>query len=340
MNAGATPQPIPVTIIGGFLGAGKTTLLNSILSEHHGLRAAVLVNDFGAINIDARLVVGVDGETINLANGCICCTIRDDLVGACLRLLQRPEQPEYLIVETSGISNPVPIANSFLLPELQRMLSLDSILCVVDGEQFLTLSGESAAMARVQVEAADILILNKVDLIDAAGLAEIRSAIRSIAPRSRMLEAQYGRVPLSLILGAGSAERRDDGRTMSPNRLVHDAHGAFSRWHWICDRPLSLPKLRSVFDRLPESIYRAKGVVQLEELPGYRVVLQKVGRRSKLRDAGPWGREVPQTEIVMIGTAGGIDDDAMRIAMEGCIRDDAEEMTPMLRRMREIVPAR
>lgn len=201
VNVGETPKSIPVTIIGGFLGAGKTTLLNYILSENHGRRAAVLVNDFGAINIDAKLVVGVEGETINLANGCICCTIRDDLVGACLRLLQRPEQLDYLIVETSGVSNPVLIANTFLLPELQRMLSLDSILCVVDSEQFSKLSGESAALAELQVEAADIVVLNKTDLVDGESLAAIRSSIRAISARSQMLEAHHGRVPLSLILG-------------------------------------------------------------------------------------------------------------------------------------------
>ena len=283
-------------------------------------------------------VVGVEGETINLANGCICCTIRDDLVGACLRLLQRPEQPDYLIIETSGISNPVLIANTFLLPELQRMLSLDSILCVVDGEQFSQLSGESAALAQLQVEAADILVLNKTDLVNSESLAAIRSAVRKLSPRSRMFEAHRGRVPLSLILGTGLADSRGDQRT-SRSLPAHDQRGAFSSWHWTCDRPLSLPKLRSVFDRLPETIYRAKGVVYLEELPAYRFILQKVGRRSKLRDVGKWGTEAPRTEMVMIGIAGGIDGDAMRMEMEGCIREDDDEMTPILRRMREIAPS-
>ncbi len=338
MNVGETPKSIPVTIIGGFLGAGKTTLLNYILSENHGRRAAVLVNDFGAINIDAKLVVGVEGETINLANGCICCTIRDDLVGACLRLLQRPEQLDYLIVETSGVSNPVLIANTFLLPELQRMLSLDSILCVVDSEQFSKLSGESAALAELQVEAADIVVLNKTDLVDGESLAAIRSSIRAISARSQMLEAHHGRVPLSLILGGRPAGSRDRQRTSSPSRAVHGQDGEFSRWHWTCDRPLSLPKLRSLFERLPETIYRAKGVVYLEELPQYRVVLQKVGRRSNLRDVGKWGQETPRTEIVMIGIADGITGEAMRVQMEGCCRGENEEMTPMMRRMREISP--
>ena len=121
------PEPIPVTVIGGFLGAGKTTLLNHILSANHGRRVGVLVNDFGAINIDATLVVGVDGDTVSLANGCICCSMRDDLVGACLALLARPERPDHLIVETSGVSDPVAIANTFLSPQLHQFLELDAI---------------------------------------------------------------------------------------------------------------------------------------------------------------------------------------------------------------------
>lgn len=333
-------RPIPVTIIGGFLGAGKTTLLNHILSENHGLRAAVLVNDFGVINIDAKLIVGVENETINLANGCICCNIRDDLVGACLGLLQRPDPPEYLIIETSGVSNPLQIANTFLLPELQSTLALDSILCVVDCEQILSLPADSEDLARIQIASADILILNKTDLVDRDTLEKVKMEIDKISSGSQIIESKYGNVPIKLILGADSGKRIEKPSSASEHHSHHHhhhhQHSNFSTWHWTCDRPLSLLKLRAFFENLPQSIYRAKGIVHLEEIPDYQVILQKVGKRSSLKDGPRWGSEIPRTELVMIGIEGGIDGEAMRAALEKCVRLEGEDMSQMMRHIREL----
>lgn len=326
-------KPIPVIIIGGFLGAGKTTLLNYILSEHHGIRAGVLVNDFGAINIDAKLVVGVDGDTVSLANGCVCCSIRDDLIPACMDLVQRDNPPELLIVETSGVSEPMQVAHTFMVPEIEATMALDTILTIVDAEQFPGLiQGGMAPLARLQVREADMVVLNKVDLVDTRDLETIRSLVHEIAPGARILEAEHGKVSLGLIMGsglhtAGSVLREDS----SANQTIHLHDFPFSTCHWTSDKPLSLPRLRSAIETLPDTIYRLKGIAYLEELPTHRVVLQMVGRRYNIGDTEPWGRQPPRTEIVMIASLNGLDRDALQQSFDHCIGTGDESLSPILR---------
>ena len=321
-------KPIPVIIIGGFLGAGKTTLLNYILSENHGVRAGVLVNDFGAINIDAKLVVGVDGDTVSLANGCVCCSIRDDLIPACMALVQREKPPELLIVETSGVSEPQQVANTFMLQEIENIMGLDNVITVVDAEQFPKLTqGEMAPLARLQVRDADMVVLSKVDLVNDKDLVAVKALVREIAPGTRILEANHGCVPLDLIMGSGIHAAK--ARPWDPFRS--HGHHPFDNWHWTTDRPLSLPKLRSAIEKLPESIYRLKGIVYLEELPSHQVVLQMVGKRYNIGDTEPWGALTPVSEIVMIASHDGIDKDALQRIFDGCIGTGDASQSPILR---------
>jgi len=190
---------LPVTIITGFLGSGKTTLLNYILETFEGFKVAVLVNEFGDINIDSQFIVQLDQDMIELTNGCICCSINDDLRDAVHRVLGRRDRVDYLVVETTGVADPLPVTLTFLGTELRDMTRLDSILTLVDAETFAPDVFDSQA-AYSQIAYGDIIVLNKTDLVSDKRLEEVEEGIRSIKTGARILRAEKGRVPLPLII--------------------------------------------------------------------------------------------------------------------------------------------
>ena len=328
-------EPIPVTIISGFLGAGKTTLLNYLLNAEHGLRVAVLVNDFGAVNIDATLVTGVSGEsTIDLSNGCICCSIRDDLFEAVVQLIQRPDPPEYIVVETSGVSDPVAVSLTFIAPQLQSQTRVDSVITVVDSEHIGQVEGKGRELALDQIATADMVVLNKIDLVEKIEREKLANFIRKRAPSARIFEAIHGAVPLDMVLGVGAYDLNrfankpeldihvhssEEAHAHEPTEVEHHEHTlVYNTWSYTTDQPLSRRALLDAVKSLPPTIYRAKGIVLLDDTTQQKGIIHFAGQRTRLIMGEAWGDEKPQTQLIFIGEEHGINTDDLQARFDAC----------------------
>ncbi|MGO9931096.1 MAG: CobW family GTP-binding protein [Steroidobacteraceae bacterium] len=331
-------KAIPITILTGFLGAGKTTLLSRILTGNHGLRVGVLVNDFGSINIDAELVVGIKGNVVSLSNGCVCCQIRDDLVESVVALLASQETPvEYILLEASGVADPAGIFVTFSDPNLRDRIRLDSVICVVDAEQVFAHPEYPPLMdlKLQQIGFADMLVLNKVDLAGPKQVEKVRTWLDEHFNRLRIVETNYCEVPYEILLGVGrfdpaQAALNTHAEQPCADPACHDDshdhdHDAqdhskvFSTWSFESAQPLAIEALRDTLRKLPGTVYRAKGFVYTSDAPERRAVLQVVGRRVDISIQEGWGERAPRTQIVAIGAAGGIDASLLEKTFASCI---------------------
>ncbi len=214
---------IPVTVLTGYLGAGKTTLLNRILSEPHGQKYAVIVNEFGEIGIDNELVVGADEEVFEMNNGCICCTVRGDLVRIIDGLMRRKGKFDAIIVETTGLADPAPVAQTFFVDEsVGRKTRLDAVVTVADAK-WLKDRLKDAPEAKNQIAFADVIIINKTDLVSAAELDEVEGRIRAINPYAKVHKTQRCAVPLQEVLGRNAFDL-DRILDIEPEFLASDDH--------------------------------------------------------------------------------------------------------------------
>ncbi|WP_426611141.1 CobW family GTP-binding protein [Bradyrhizobium sp. McL0616] len=306
-------MPVPILLVTGFLGAGKTTVVNHLLAHADGRRIAAVVNDFGAINIDAELIAGASDGVVSLANGCICCSLEGDLLRTLSTLLRRDPPPEYIVIETSGVADPADIVRNLLDPVILREAPLETVLCVMDaGSPPAALDD---ALMRSQLRVADIVALSKLDLADEGAGARMREAIRALRSPAVVVDARHGEIPAALLFPAG-VDRAPAPREPGPKRPAEER---FETLSWTSDQPLSLPRLQQAINRLAPKLARAKGLFETVEQPGRLMVFQFSGGRATLATGEVPAPGVPRARIVFIAELGVLSKAELDGIMEACV---------------------
>jgi len=342
---------IPVTVLTGYLGAGKTTLLNRILTEPHGHKFAVIVNEFGEIGIDNDLVVGADEEVFEMNNGCICCTVRGDLVRIIDGLMRRKGKFDAIVVETTGLADPAPVAQTFFLDEaVGRRTKLDAVVTVADA-RWLAQRLKDAPEAKNQIAFADVILVNKTDLVEAEELAEIEARIRGINPYARLHRTERCAVPLSEVLDRNAFDLdrildlepefletdHDHAHGHDHDHGGHDHHhdhgshhhGGLRHYHdeemqslsVAIDQPLSadqfFPWVQDLVTKEGPNILRCKGIISFKDDPE-RFVFQGVHMILDGDHQRPWrDDERRESRVIFIGR--NLPQEKIKEGFRGCI---------------------
>jgi G3E family GTPase len=356
MSEQVSPEKVPVTVLTGYLGAGKTTLLNRILSEPHGKKYAVIVNEFGEIGIDNDLVVGADEEVFEMNNGCICCTVRGDLVRILDGLMRRKGKFDAVIVETTGLADPAPVAQTFFVDEnVGRKTRLDAVVTVADAK-WLSDRLKDAPEAKNQIAFADVILINKTDLVSPEELREVEARIRGINPYAKVHRTERAQIPLHEVLGRNAFDL-DRILDIEPDFLEteddhdhHDAHGhdhghdhdhhhhdhkhapgrgGLKHYHdeemqsvsMRSEKPLDpdkfFPWVQNLVQTEGPSILRCKGILSFKN-DDDRFVFQGVHMILDGDHQRPWNKdEKRDSRIVFIGR--NLPEDKIRQGFESCI---------------------
>jgi len=327
-------KKLPVTLLSGFLGSGKTTLLNHLLSHSGGRRIGVIVNDLSAVNVDAGLIVRTDRELVELSNGCICCTLREELVAQVVRLA-RTGLLDWLVIESTGVSEPLPVAQGFVLEAdgvpLREAARLDTLVTVVDGPSFLS---DFATLDKVedrnpdtpvedrrnivdllvdQIEFADVLVVNKTDLMNPGDLPAVRARLMALNPSARIVETQFGKVDPADVLDTGRFDYEKSmvlpawERELSKPHIPETEEYGISHFAVTTDRSFHPERLYRYFAQPRPELLRAKGWFSLATQPGARWIFHLAGAKKKI-EFGGWNGQGQgpsrKVEMVFIGLLG------------------------------------
>ena len=338
-------QKIPVTVITGFLGAGKTTLIRHLMQNPQGKRLAVLVNEFGSVGVDGDILKSCADEScpaeniVELANGCICCTVADDFIPTIEALMALPQRPDHILIETSGLALPKPLLKAFDWPAIRSKITVDGVVALADAEAVAAgrfAPDEDAVQAQRaaddsidhetplsevfedQIACADIVLLSKADLAGEAGLAAARAVIEAEAPRKLPIVAmEEGRIDPRLILGL-NASAEDDLAARPSHHDGHDDHEHDDFDTVVVDLPETADPeaLKAAIVRLAreQNILRVKGYVAVRAKP-MRLLVQAVGERVRAQYDRPWGAEPRTSKLVVIGEHDDVDMDAIRAVL-------------------------
>ena len=319
-NSVPSKPRIPVTILTGFLGAGKTTLLNYILQQQHGYKFAIIVNEIGEIGIDSQLIENAQEEIFQMNNGCVCCTVRTDLINSVKALIRRGGF-DYILIETTGIADPGPVAQTFLnIPQLQQYVQLDSIITVVDAEQ---IERQMAAVetAREQIAMADFLLLNKTDLVDEAHLQRIEALITTLNPHAMTFRTSQAQVNLKEVLdmAAFDVDRKLAVDPKFLDELNTRHHHEIQSCAFTFDQPFSVERFEAFVSDLSlnAQIFRSKGFLSIAGNPR-RALFHGVNNRFTIFWDRLWEKDETRTsQLVFIGK--NIDADAIRCELVKCL---------------------
>ncbi|RXR28437.1 CobW family GTP-binding protein [Sphingobium fluviale] len=317
---------LPVTVLTGYLGAGKTTLLNRILSENHGRRYAVIVNEFGELGVDGDLVVNSDDQVLTMNNGCLCCTVRGDLIQIINDVLDRASDLDGILIETTGLAHPAPVAQTFFMDKsISARTRLDAFVTVADAKH-LSQQLDNAIEAQAQIACADLILLNKIDLVDPDQLTACKKRIRAINPDAEIRHTLRSAIPASEVLDRNAFDLACGN--INPERLVVDTHhhhhghhhsngvGSFSM---EVDRPLNLerflPWIENLIAKCGDDLFRVKGVLDFEG-ENRRFVFQAVHRIAEGDFLGEWSSNQRKSKLVFIGR--NLDRDRLRRNFEAC----------------------